>query len=116
MFNFNKKLTIALLTVASVSGAMLSATNVSAQSNNGCTNIVKKIELYNAQNQKVFCSQGGVKNIGRLGKQVTKVSVQGGKWRFYTGNNFTGKSVTVSGETTQRLNLTGGVSSFKAVR
>ena len=106
----------ALLTVASVSGTMLTVTNASAQSNNRCTNVVKKIELANAQNQKVFCSQGGVKDMGRLGKQATSVTIQSGKWRFYTGKNFTGESVTVSGETTQRLNLRGVVSSFRAVR
>ncbi|RUS92238.1 hypothetical protein DSM106972_099750 [Dulcicalothrix desertica PCC 7102] len=117
MFNFNKQLaTVAILTVASVSGTMLTANHASAQSNNGCTGAVKRIELRNAQNQKVFCSQRGVRNVGKLGKQVTRVSVSGGKWKFYTGKNFTGQSVTVSGETTRNLNLRGGVSSFKAVR
>ena len=95
---------------------MLTVNYASAQSNNGCTNVVKQIELINARNQRVFCSQGGVRNIGQLGKQATSVSIQGGKWRFYTGKNFTGKSVTVSGETTQRLNLRGGVLSFRSVR
>lgn len=117
MFNFNKQLaTVALLTVASVSGTMLTANNASAQSNNGCTGVVKRIELSNAQNQKVFCSQGGVRDMDQLGKQATRVTIQGGKWRFYTGKNFTGASVTVSGETTQALNLRGGVSSIRAVR
>ncbi len=117
MFNFNKQLaTVALLTVASVTGTMLTADYASAQSSNGCTGVVKRIELRNAQNQKVFCSQGAVRNTGRFGRQATRVTVQGGKWRFYTGRNFTGQSVTVSGETTRALNLRGGVSSFRAVR
>jgi hypothetical protein len=117
MFNFNKQLaTVAFLTVATVSGTILTANYAEAQSNNGCTGVVKRIELRNAQNQKVFCSQRGVRNTGRFGTQATRVTVQGGKWKFYTGRNFTGESVTVSGETTQALNLRGGVSSFKAVR
>ncbi len=117
MFKLNKQLAaLTLLTVTSVSATMLTVTNAEAQSNNGCTGVVKNIELKNARNQKVFCSQGGAKDIGRLGKQATKVSVQSGKWRFYTGKNFTGESVTVSGETGQSLNLRGGVSSFRAVR
>jgi hypothetical protein len=117
MFNFNKQLaTVALLTVASVSGTMLTANYAFAQSNNGCTSAVKRIELSNAQNQKVFCSQGGAsRNMGRFGKQATRVSVQSGKWIFYTGKNFTGQSITISGETGQALPFK-GVSSFKAVR
>lgn len=95
---------------------MLTVNYASTQSNHGCTGAVKRIELRNAQNQRVFCSQRSVKNTARFGRQATRVTVQGGKWRFYTGKNFTGQSVTVSGETTPSLNLRGGVSSFKAVR
>lgn len=59
MFNFNTQLAaLTLLTVTSVSGTMLTVNYASAQSNNGCTNVVKQIELINARNQRVFCSQG----------------------------------------------------------
>jgi hypothetical protein len=117
MLNFKKSLAaLTLLTVTSVSGTMLTANYANAQSSNGCANVVKRIELRNARNQRVFCSQGGVRNLGRLGRQATSVSVQGGKWKFYTGKNFTGQSVTIGGETTKPLRLRGGVASFRAVR
>ncbi|MEH1833977.1 MAG: hypothetical protein V7L29_18365 [Nostoc sp.] len=110
----NKQLTaLALLTVTSLAGATLSVTSVSAQSNNGCGNVVKNIELKDSQNQSVFCSDGGnVKDLGAFGINATNVSVQSGKWTFYQGKNFKGKSVTVEGEIFQSLGFK-GVGSFK---
>ncbi len=117
MFKFNKKLTaLALVTATSIAGTTLTVTKASSTESNGCTNTVKTVELQDAHQHSVFCSDNNVSNLGRFGKTATSVGVQSGTWKFWSRPNFQGDSVTVSSETFMRLGkLSNAVSSFKRI-
>jgi hypothetical protein len=68
MFKFNKQLTVlALLTVTSVSGAILTVTNVSAQ--NRPSGVVKDVTLWDGTNRRgaSFDSNKGVPDLSKVG-------------------------------------------------
>ncbi|GAA6616637.1 beta/gamma crystallin-related protein [Scytonema sp. NUACC26] len=117
MLKFNQKLTaLSLITVTSIAGTILTVTKASSTESDGCTNIVKTIELQDGRQNKVFCSDNNVSNLGKFGKKATSVSVQSGTWKFWSKPNFQGDSVTVSSDTFTRLGkLSNNVSSFRRI-
>ena len=117
MFKVNKKLTaLALVTVTSIAATTLTVAKASSAESNGCTNVVKTVELQDGHQHSVFCSDNNVSNVGRFGKTATSVGVQSGTWKFWSKPNFQGDSVTVSSETFTRLGkLSNNVSSFRRI-
>jgi Beta/Gamma crystallin len=121
VFNFNKQLTaLALLTVTSVSGTILTVTNVSAQTQPSGT--VKDVTLWDGVNRQgaSFESNQGVADLSKVGFNNTASSIavnNGQKWRFYKDKNFKGPFIEI-GPDEFRGNigdLNNQVSSFKSI-
>lgn len=82
--------------------------------------VVKTVTLYDGQNfkGKRLGRNNKVADLSRVGFDniTSSIQVQSGKWRFYDGKNFTGKSILINGETgLGRISLDNKISSFKAV-
>jgi Beta/Gamma crystallin len=121
MFQFNKQLTLlALLTVASLGGTILTIANVSAQSKSSGS--IKDVTLWSKANLKgsSFESDKGVPDLHQVGfdNKASSIAVNNGqKWRFYKDKDFQGEFVEI-GPNQSRGNLgmlNNQVSSFKSV-
>jgi Beta/Gamma crystallin len=121
MLKFTKQLTaLAILTVASLGGAILTQTNVFAQ--NERSGGVKDVTLYSKPNRQgaSFKSDQGVPNLKAVGfdNKASSIAVNNAqKWRFYKNPNFHGEFIEI-GPNQSRGNLgmlNNQVSSFKSV-
>jgi Beta/Gamma crystallin len=122
MFKFTKKLTaLALLTMTSVSGAILIVPNVSAQTQPSGT--VKDVTLWDKPNRQgvSFESNNAVPDLSKVGfdNKASSIAVNNGqKWRFYKDKNFKGPFIEI-GPDEFRGNigkLDRQVSSFRSVK
>jgi Beta/Gamma crystallin len=121
MFQSSKKLTtLALLTVTSLGGTILSVANVSAQYTP--SEAVKDVTLYSKADLKgsTFKSDQGVPDLSQVGfdNKASSIAVNNNqKWRFYKDPNFQGEFIEIE-PNQSRGNLgmlNNQVSSFKSV-
>jgi hypothetical protein len=115
MLKLNKKLTaLALLTVTSVAGAMLTISNASAQNAGAVKDVVLKDRA-----GRVFSSNDGVADLGKVGfdNRAVAASVNNNvAWRFYEDKNFKGEFVQIQPKQARNLGkLANKVSSFCAL-
>jgi hypothetical protein len=97
MLKFNKQLTaLALLTVTSVAGTMLTISNASATPKQSQT--VTDVILKDKESGREFTSNNGVPDLSKVGfnNKADSVGINNGeKWRFYEHKNFKGQFVEV---------------------
>ncbi len=122
MLKFNKKLTVlALLTMTSVSGAILIVPNVSAQTQPSGT--VKDVTLWDKPNRQgvSFESNNAVPDLSKVGfdNRASSIAVNNGqKWRFYKDKNFKGPFIEIEPDEFRGNigKLDRQVSSFRSVK
>lgn len=117
MLNLNKQLTaLALLTLSSVAGTMLTISNASAGPKQPDT--VKDVTLKD-QSGREFSSNDGVADLSKVGfdnKAVFAAVNNGQAWRFYDGKNFKGEFIQIGPDQAQGLGkFSNKVSSFCSV-
>lgn len=120
VFKLNKQQILALLTVTSVSGTILTVTNVSAKTQ--ASGVVKDVTLWDGTNLQgaSFASNKGVADLSKVGfnNRASSIAVNNGqKWRFYKHKNFKGEFIEI-GPDEARGNIgkfNNQVSSFRAI-
>ena len=119
MSKFNKQLTaLALLTVTSIAGTMVTVTAASAQNtSNSCSRTVKDVTLKSKDGDQ-FCSDKGVEDVSAAGfkDRVQFIAVANGeKWNFYPRANFKGKPTQIGPDEARTVNNL-KVGSFCAIK